>query len=60
MSESYKVMITWTSEDIKKLKPNWSLEKCEDFLETVGSDLEDSSISHGWDFLEMMLKEGDF
>ena len=44
--------VTWRAEDIKKLKPNWSMPKCEEWLEYNEEDIKDRMIEKGWDIIE--------
>ena len=47
--------VVWRAEDIKKLKPNWSLEKCEEWLEDNQENIQDRLTETGWDLIEGML-----
>lgn len=49
------VVIAWTSEDIKTLRPDWSEEQCEDFLQRIEDVLRDRSIEFGWTIIESEL-----
>lgn len=58
--EPFKLNITWTYEDIKSIRPNWSDDKCDEFLSSIAGDIEDRSIEVGWDVINMLADmEGD-
>ncbi len=38
--------VTWHAEDVKTLKPNWSLEKCNEWLEDNERHISDRLIDH--------------
>jgi len=49
------VVIAWTAEDIKTLRPGWTEEQCEDFLQQIENVLRDRSIEFGWTIIESEL-----
>jgi hypothetical protein len=49
------VTIEWVGADVKTLCPRWSLAKCEEFLLTHATQLQDRSIERGWELLENLL-----
>lgn len=51
--------VAWTAKDIKDLKPEWSLARCEEFLEEIETNLQDMMISRGWEHIEHELNQGD-
>ena len=55
MMESYAT-IRWVPADIKSLHPDWSDEKCADVLSHIASDLEDASISAGWEAIDVLIR----
>lgn len=49
------VVIAWTAEDVKTLRPDWSEDQCEDFLKRIEHTLRDRSIEFGWTIIESEL-----
>jgi len=47
--------VEWTAGDIQTLRPEWSVEKCEDFLVANEHHLRDRLIEVGWEVLEVLL-----
>jgi len=59
--ERGQVMVTikWSAEDIQSLRPEWSLEECEVFLQAKFEYFKQASISQGWDIWETLLEGED-
>lgn len=52
--------IKWSAEDIKSLRPSWTLEECEQFIQSKSESFRQASISNGWDIWEVLLEgEGE-
>ena len=51
-----KVTIKWSAEDIQSLRPEWSIEKCNAFIESKGEHFKQASIEQGWDIWETLLE----
>jgi hypothetical protein len=47
--------VTWHAEDVKTLKPNWSLEKCNEWLEDNERHMSDRLIELGWEVMDALL-----
>ena len=49
--------IIWTLEDVKQLRPRWSIQQCEKALDYIDADnrLEEASIDAGWAVMEDVL-----
>jgi len=47
--------VTWHAEDIKTLKPNWSLKKCNEWLEDNERHISDRLIELGWEVIDALL-----
>ena len=52
---SIKVKIVWTAQDVKTLKPDWTLEQCEEWLEENSRSIEEHSIEHGWEVIQSLI-----
>lgn len=52
--------VHWEISDIQRLKPNWSDEKCEDFLIDIEDDLVDAITITGLIFLEKKINIKEF
>ena len=49
--------VTWTAYDVQSLKPDWAVEKCEEFLEDNARRIQDRLIELGWEVIEDLLTE---
>lgn len=49
--------VCWCWEDIKTLRPDWSRQRCETFLQENSRYVTEAMISTGWDVLESLLSE---
>lgn len=47
--------VTWHAEDVQTLKPNWSLEKCNEWLEDNEGHMQDRLIELGWEVMDALL-----
>jgi len=47
--------VTWHAEDVQTLKPNWSLEKCNEWLEDNERHMQDRLIELGWEVMDALL-----
>ena len=53
--------VKWRAEDVKTIKPNWSMPKCEEWLSDYENKIQDRIIKHGWEVLEalVMIEDDD-
>ena len=51
-SDSRRLNVSWSAEDVKHLRPKWSDERCQDVLDRVFEGLEEAAVTAGWDVLE--------
>lgn len=49
--------VVWRVEDIKELKPDWSKQECEEWLEDNEFDIRDRIVDAGWDIIRALLGE---
>ena len=49
--------VAWTAIDVKTLRPKWGLKKCEEWLEDNARHMQDRTIEHGWEVMEILLNE---
>ena len=49
--------VNWTAYDVQSLKPDWDVEKCEEFLEGNARRIQDRMIELGWEVIETLLTE---
>lgn len=57
MGKGFEVIIMWTAEDIKTLRPNWTDEQCEEALQGMEKHLCDRSVEFGWAVIEELLDD---
>lgn len=48
--------VWWTAQDIQKLRPEWDVERCEEFLSNVEEELVEHMIGKGWDWLDWAIR----
>lgn len=48
--------VSWCAEDIKKLRPDWTDERCVEFLEENEDAIQCGMIERGWYELEDIIK----
>ena len=51
--------IGWRAEDVITKKPNWSIEKCEEWLEDNERRIQDRLTELGWEVLDSLLMMED-
>ncbi len=54
MSDKYAT-VTWTAEDVQTLRPNWTLEKCAEWLDSNERYIQDRLVELGWEVIESLL-----
>lgn len=47
--------VSWSPGDIQCLRPNWSLEQCEEFLQENEGTIQDVTVERGWNAIESLL-----
>lgn len=48
--------VSWCAEDIQTLRPDWSDEKCNEFLMDNEDDIQCAMIERGWDAISDLLR----
>ena len=51
--------VVWRAEDVQALKKNWSLPRCEEWLEDNERHIADRLIELGWDVMDTLLNMED-
>lgn len=54
MSEKF-AKVVWVAEDIKTLRPKWTNQKCEDWLESNERHIQNRLVEFGWGVIEDLL-----
>ena len=57
--EDFKLNITWSLADIKSRQPQWSDDRCDEFLADVAKSIEDASIIAGWEVIDALICQED-
>lgn len=47
--------VAWTPHDVKTLRPKWSVQRCEDWLEENAHHIQDRLVESGWDVLSSLI-----
>lgn len=55
MSANQYAKVVWTAEDVQTLRPDWDLERCEDWLERNEKYIQDRLVELGWEVIETLL-----
>lgn len=53
--KTYYAKVEWAPEDVQTLRPDWSLERCEDWLHAHQKYVQDRLVELGWDVIETLL-----
>jgi hypothetical protein len=53
--EKYYAKVEWSPEDVKTLRPRWSLKKCREWLEAHERHIRDRSTELTWEVIETLL-----
>jgi len=56
--EEYEKVV-WRAEDVQALKKDWSLPRCEEWLEDNERHISDRLIELGWDVMDTLLQMED-
>jgi len=51
--------VVWRAEDVQALKKDWSLPRCEEWLEGNERHISDRLIELGWDVMDTLLQMED-
>lgn len=51
--------VAWQAEDIQTLRPEWSDDKCNEWLDANEDDIQCAMIERGWAVIEHLLPEED-
>ena len=57
--ENFKLDITWSLADVKSRQPQWSDDRCDEFLADVAKDIENAAISAGWEVIDSLICQED-
>lgn len=55
MDDNKYATVTWTAEDVQTLRPNWTLEKCAEWLDGNERYIQDRLVELGWEVIESLL-----
>ena len=51
--------VAWRAEDVKAIKPNWTMPKCEEWLQDNEGRIQDRLTELGWEVLDSLLMMED-
>ena len=51
--------VAWHADDIQALRPHWSVDRCNDFLDDIESGLQEHMINKGWEYIRYQLTVED-
>jgi hypothetical protein len=53
--KEYYAAVRWAAEDVQGLRPDWTLERCEEELRSIESNLQDRLIELGHEVMDTLL-----
>lgn len=56
ISREYHATVSWCADDIKSLRPDWTDEKCNEFLMDNEDDIQCAMIERGWDAIADLIR----
>jgi hypothetical protein len=56
LSRCDKARVAWCAEDVQELKPDWSAERCIQFLQDNEDDIQCAMIERGWDAIRDLIR----
>lgn len=59
MNQKFFAAVRWTVDDILTLRPNWSKEKAQEWLENNQSHIQNRLVELGWEVINTLLPNGD-
>lgn len=51
----YYAVIRWSPEDVQELRPDWTLQQCEEWLAENAKYIEDATVEAGWNAIKALL-----
>jgi len=51
--------VAWTANDVQDLRPDWTDERCEEWLANNGGGIQDAMVERGWIAMETLLDMTD-
>ena len=51
--------VQWTPHDVKEIRPDWSLDKCDDWLANNAKYIQDALTQAGYQAIEDLMEEDD-
>jgi hypothetical protein len=51
--------VSWCAEDIQERCPDWSVERCQEFLDDAEDHIQGAMIEAGWDAIDKCLRWED-
>ena len=48
-------VVSWCAEDVLTLRPDWSVRKCQEFLDENEDSIQQAMIQEGWVAIEQLL-----
>jgi hypothetical protein len=51
--------VVWRAEDVQALKKDWSLPRCEEWLEDNERHISDRLIELGWEVLDVLVRQNN-
>lgn len=57
MEDNFYAMTRWAAEDVQSLRPEWTLDQCEDWLYTNEHRIQNRLVELGWDVIECLLPD---
>ena len=52
--------VVWRAEDVQSIQKNWSLPKCEEWLQDNERHVSDRLIELGWEVLDVLVRQRSY
>lgn len=56
-NEGFYAMVRWHPDDVKELRPKWSMKKCEKWLAENERHITDRLVELGWEVMESLIDD---
>lgn len=59
-NKGFRAFVIWSADDIQIIREDWTIEQCQEWLDTNESIIQDRSIEHGWEVIESIINNTDY
>lgn len=59
LTREFHATISWCAGDVRTLRPDWTDERCNEFLMEYEDDIQGAMVERGWDAISDLLRWED-